>query len=258
MTIRGVKLFIDGALGSRGAALLEPYSDAPNTKGLIKTSEDSLSQLTVRVLQAGLQVATHAIGDLGNRITLNAYARALEDMPAAKDLRLRIEHAQVIALEDISRFAKLGIIPSMQPPHCTSDMPWAEDRVGPERIKGAYAWRSLLNTGVHLPLSSDFPGETLNPFYGMYAAETRQSPEGKPEGGWYPEECLTRKEVLRGYTTEAAYAGFEEGVKGKIEPGMLADLIVLSDDILTVPSKDLLSIKVEQTYIGGKLVYSTE
>ena len=144
----------------------------------------------------------------------------------------------------------------MQPAHCTSDMAWAEARLGPERIKGAYAWRSLLNTGVHLTLNSDFPGETLNPFYGMYAAETRQTLDGKPEGGWYPLQCLTRKEVLKAYTVDSAYSGFEEGIKGKLLPGMLADFIVLSEDIITISSQKLLSLQVEKTYLGGELVYS--
>lgn len=256
LTIRCIKIFVDGALGSRGAALFEPYSDAPDEKGVIVTPEDALYQITVRALESGLQVAAHAIGDLANRITLNAYRRALEDVPSSKDHRLRVEHAQVVALEDIPRFAPLGIVLSMQPPHCTSDMPWAEVRVGPERVKGAYAWRFFLDTGIHLTLNSDFPGETLNPFYGMYAAETRQTPDGKPEGGWYPEQCLTREEVLKAYTVEAAFSGFEEDIKGKILPGMLADFIVLSDDILTIPSSKLLTLRVEQTYLGGRLVYS--
>jgi hypothetical protein len=258
LTIRSIKVFTDGALGSRGAALIEPYSDAPNTKGLVTTPENDLHRLTVRALRSGMQLAVHAIGDLGNRITLNAFARALKEVPSARDPRLRIEHAQVVAPEDIPRFAQLGVIASMQPPHCTSDMPWAENRVGPKRIKGAYAWRSILNTGARLCLSSDFPGETLNPFYGMYAAETRQTPDGKPEGGWYPEQRLTRKEVLRAYTIESAYAGFEDKLKGRIAPGMLADLIVLSENILNAPSKALLSMKVLKTYVGGKLAYSSD
>jgi predicted amidohydrolase YtcJ len=255
LTIRYIKIFVDGALGSRGAALIKPYSDAPGIKGVIVTPEDTLYQITVQSLKSGFQVATHAIGDLANRITLNAYRRALKEVPGAKDHRLRLEHAQVVALEDIDQFAPLGIVLSMQPPHCTSDMPWAETRVGPDRIKGAYAWRSFLNTSAHLTLNSDFPGETLNPFYGMYTAETRQTPEGKPEGGWYPEQCLTHKEVLRAYTVEAAYSGFEENIKGKMKPGMLADFIVLSDNILTVPSKKLLTLRVEKTYVGGKRIY---
>jgi predicted amidohydrolase YtcJ len=255
LTIRCIKVFVDGALGSRGAAMMEPYTDAPDVTGVIVTPEDSLYDITVQSLKAGMQVAVHAIGDLANRITLNAFRRAQENVPSAKDHRLRLEHAQVTALEDIPRFAPLGIVLSMQPPHATSDMGWAETRVGPERIKGAYAWRSFLDTGVHFTLNSDFPGETLNPFFGMYAAETRQSPKGKPEDGWYPKQCLTREEVLNAYTVEAAYSGFEEDIKGKIAPGFLADFIVLSDDILTIPSEALLSLEVEQTYLGGVLMY---
>jgi hypothetical protein len=255
LTIRCIKVFADGALGSRGAALFEPYSDAPETRGQMTTSQDEIFKLTTRALKAGMQVAVHAIGDRANRITLDAYETALKELPQATDHRLRIEHAQVVALQDIPRFSRLGVIASMQPPHCTSDMPWAENRVGPERIRGAYAWRSFLNAGVRVPLNSDFPGETPNPFWGMYAAETRQSPDGKPEGGWHPEQCLTRKEVLRAYTVESAYAGFEEKIKGQIAPGMLADFIVISDNILTVPSRALLSLKVEQAYVGGNLAY---
>ncbi len=258
LTIRCIKIFADGALGSRGAALFEPYSDAPGTRGQLTTSQEDIYKLTARALKAGLQVAVHAIGDRANRITLDAFEAALRDVPQAKDHRLRVEHAQVVALEDIPRFKHLGVISSMQPPHCTSDMPWAETRVGPERIKGAYAWRSFLNAGVRVPLNSDFPGETPNPFWGMYAAETRQSPDGKPSGGWRTEQCLTRREVLRAYTVESAYAGFDEGVLGQIAPGMLADFIVLSDNILTVPPRNLLSLKVERTYVGGNLVYNRQ
>jgi len=256
LTIRCIKIFQDGSLGTRSALMFEPYSDAPGVLGVTTTPQDEIERLTKRSLQAGMQVATHAIGDRSNRITLDAYEAAIRTVPDAKDHRLRIEHAQVVALEDILRFKELNIIASMQPPHATSDMPWAEDRVGPERIRGAYAWRSFLDAGVRVPLNSDFPGETLNPFYGMYAAETRQTPEGKPEGGWYPGQCLTRKEVLHAYTVESAYSGFEERMKGQIAPGMLADFIVISDDILTIPSKALLSLKVERTYVGGQLVYS--
>jgi hypothetical protein len=255
LTIRCIKVFADGALGSRGAALFEPYSDAPETRGQMTTSQDEIFKLTTRALKAGMQVAIHAIGDRANRITLDAYETALKELPQATDHRLRIEHAQVVALQDIPRFSRLGVIASMQPPHCTSDMPWADNRVGPERIRGAYAWRSFLNAGVRVPLNSDFPGETPNPFWGMYAAETRQSPDGKPEGGWHPEQCLSRKEVLRAYTVESAYAGFEEKIKGQIAPGMLADFIVISDNILTVPSRALLSLRVEQAYVGGNLAF---
>src|SRR5215510_4072083 len=255
LTIRSFKLFADGALGSRGAALLEPYSDAPQTKGVITTSEVAIYELTRQSLDKGFQVCTHAIGDAGNRITLDAYERALKDSPRTRDARLRVEHAQVLAPADVPRFAKLGVIPSMQPTHCTSDMGWAEKRVGPERIKGAYAWRSLLSTGVHLPLSSDFPGETLNPFYGIYAAITRQDPQGNPPGGWYPEQRLTLDEALKGYTVEGAYAEFEEKDKGSIEAGKLADLTVIAEDITKLSAKEILSIRVLKTFIAGKMVY---
>jgi hypothetical protein len=257
LAIRCLKVFVDGALGSRGAALLEPYSDAPEERGVIVTSEEELRTLTERSLKSGLQVAIHAIGDRGNRLTLDVFDRALRKVPGTEDHRLRVEHAQVVALEDIPRFAALDLVLSMQPPHCTSDMPWAEIRVGAERIKGAYAWRSFLDTGVHLTLNSDFPGETLNPFYGMYAALTRQNPEGEPEGGWYADQCLERFDVLKGYTVEAAYSGFEEDIKGRIIPGMLADFILLSDDILSIPPLEFLSLKVEQTYVGGQLVFKS-
>jgi predicted amidohydrolase YtcJ len=255
LTIRCIKIFVDGALGSRGAAMLEPYSDAPDEKGLVVTPEEDVYRLSKRALQSGLQVAIHAIGDFANRITLNAFQRALEENPDVKDHRFRLEHAQVVALEDIPKFAPLGVVLSMQPPHATSDMPWAETRVGPERIKGAYAWRSFWDSGVHMTLNSDFPGETLDPFVGMYIAMTRQTPEGIPEGGWYPEQCLQRDEVLKAYTVEAAYSGFEEDNKGKIIPGMLADFIVISGDILRIPVKEFLNIKVEKTYLGGELIY---
>jgi len=255
LTIRCIKIFVDGALGSRGAALLEPYSDASGVTGLVTTPEERVYELTRRALNNRLQVAVHAIGDRANRITLDAFTRAIQDVPGVKDHRLRVEHAQVVAWEDIPRYAPLELVLSMQPPHCISDMSWVETRVGPDRIKGAYAWRTLFETGVHMTLNSDFPGESLDPFFGMYAAMTRQSPEGTPRGGWYPEQCLTREEVIQAYTTEAAYSEFSEEVKGKILPGMLADFIVLSDDILTIPIQEFLSLRVEQTYLGGKLVY---
>jgi predicted amidohydrolase YtcJ len=258
LTIRAFKLFADGALGSRGAALLEPYSDAPQTKGVIITSESEVHDLTRRALQRGFQVCTHAIGDAANRSVLDAYEQTEREVPEAHDPRLRIEHAQVLAPQDIPRFAKLGVIASMQPTHCTSDMPWAEQRLGPRRVKGAYAWRSVKDSGAHLPLSSDFPGETLNPFYGIYAAVTRQDPSGNPPGGWYPEQKLTLDEALRGYTLEAAYAEFEEGAKGSIEKGKLADLTVIAQDITKIPFKEIPSIRVLKTFVGGKVVYDTE
>jgi predicted amidohydrolase YtcJ len=261
LTIRAFKIFADGALGSRGAALLEPYSDAPQTKGVMTTPESEVYGLTVRSLQAGFQVCTHAIGDAANRSVLDAYERAMRDLHDARPLflwRLRIEHAQVLAPEDIPRFGKLGVIASMQPTHATSDMLWAEKRLGPQRVKGAYAWRSVKDSGAHLPLSSDFPGETLNPFYGIYAAVTRQDSQGNPPAGWYPEQRLTIEEALRGYTLEAAYSEFEESAKGSIEAGKLADLTVISKDITKIAPPEILSIHVLQTYIGGKVVYDAE
>ena len=256
-TIRSVKVFADGALGSRGAALSEPYSDKTDTRGIITTSEASLLELTRRCLGRGFQVATHAIGDAANHYVLNAYERALRQ-DSQNDARLRIEHAQVLAAADIPRFAELGVIASMQPTHCTSDMAWAEKRVGPSRIKGAYAWRSVLRTGAHVPISSDFPGETLNPFYGIYAAVTRQDPQGRPDGGWHPEQRMTIEEALRGYTIEAAYAEFEEKQKGSIEQGKLADLIVVSRDPGKIAPSELLRIAVLKTFVNGKLVYSSK
>jgi predicted amidohydrolase YtcJ len=255
LTVRSIKVFADGALGSRGAALAQPYSDKPETSGVERVSPEDLMLLTVRALRAGFQVATHAIGDRANRNTLDAYEAALKAVPATGDPRLRIEHAQVVALQDIPRFAQLRIVCSMQPPHCTSDMPWAESRVGPERIKGAYAWRRFLDAGVRLALNSDFPGETLDPFSGMYAAETRQTADGKPEGGWYPDQRLTRAEVLRAYTVESAYSGFDETLKGRIAAGMLADFIVLSADIASITSRALLNLRVEQAWVAGSHVF---
>ena len=257
-TARAFKLFADGALGSRGAALLEPYSDAPQTTGVMTTPESDVYTMTRRALEGGFQVCTHAIGDAANRAVLNAYEQAEKEVPAARDPRLRIEHAQVLAPEDIPRFAKLGVIASMQPTHCTSDMPWAEKRLGPERVKYAYAWRSVEDSGAHLPLSSDFPGETLNPFHGLYAAITRADPQGNPPGGWHPEQKLTLEEALRGYTVEAAYAEFEENDKGSIEKGKLADLTVISKDITRIPPREILSIRVLKTFVGGKAVYEAE
>ena len=257
LTIRAFKLFADGALGSRGAALLAPYSDASQSQGVVTTAQATIHDLTLRSLEKGFQVCTHAIGDAANHWTLDAYAQALREAPSARDPRLRIEHAQVLAAEDIPRFSQLGVIPSMQPTHCTSDMGWAQKRLGAERVQGSYAWQSLLKTHVHLPLSSDFPGETLNPFYGIYAAITRQDIEGNPPGGWHAEQRLTLEEALRGYTLEGAYAEFEENQKGSIQVGKLADLIVIDKDITQLESrpKEILSIRVKKTFVGGRLVF---
>jgi predicted amidohydrolase YtcJ len=191
-------------------------------------------------------------------MVLDVYEKELKQAGRGADARLRIEHAQVLAPADIPRFKRLGVIASMQAVHATSDMAWAEKRVGPVRIKGAYAWRSVLDSGAHLPLSSDFPGETVNPFYGLYAAVTRQDPAGNPAGAWYPEQRLTVQEALRGYTLEAAYAGFAEKELGAIAGGMLADFTVISKDITQVSPRELLSIRVLKTIVGGRIRYEAQ
>ena len=204
--------------------------------------------------EAGFQVSTHAIGDAGNREVLNVYEKVLKEMPDP-DHRYRIEHAQVVALEDIPRFAKSGVIPSMQTVHATSDKNMAENRVGPERIKGAYAWRKFLNTGVVIPNGTDAPVELINPFHGLFAAVSRQSRDGQPAGGWYPEEKMTRQEALKSYTIWAAYAAFEEKIKGSIQSGKLADFVVIDRDYMNCGESEIKDIRALQTVIGGKVVY---
>ncbi len=254
LTIRSIKLVADGALGSRGAALFSDYSDDPGNKGLLIMSEEEIYSITKRALETGFQVCTHAIGDRANHIVLNAYERALEAVPAARDPRLRIEHAQVISLKDIGRFARLNVIASMQQTHATSDMYWAEARVGPERAKGAYAWRRLLESGARIAGGSDFPVEGVSPLWGLYAAITRQDHKAWPKEGWYLDQRMTREEALRSFTIEAAYAAFEEKTKGSIEVGKLADMVILSKDIMTVPPAELLKTEVVATIVGGAVV----
>ncbi len=247
-----VKMFADGALGSRGAALLEPYSDDPGNTGLLTTNEEQLTEMTRRALRAGFQVCTHAIGDRGNRLVLDAYEAALKDVPV-EDHRLRIEHAQIIHPDDIARFAELGIIPSMQPTHATSDMPWAEDRIGAERIKGAYAWRSLLEQECRIPLGSDYPIESHDPRTGIYAAVTRMDHAGFPKNGWYPEHRMTIEEALRGYTVDAAWAAFQENDLGTLEVGNLADVTVLAIDLRQLNSLEILFADVTCVVVGGEV-----
>lgn len=252
--VRSLKLYGDGALGSRGAALLADYQDDPGNRGLFQYEAAMLGSMVLKAMQCGLQVNTHAIGDGANRAVLDAYEVAMEATGGGPG-RHRIEHAQVVALEDIPRFAHLGVIASVQPTHATSDMPWAEDRVGPDRIRGAYAWRSLLDAGVRLPLGSDFPVERVNPLLGFYAAITRQDADGNPLNGWYSDQRLTREEALRGFTIEAAYAGFMEDVVGSLELGKWADFVILSKDIMTVPARAILDTYVLATYLAGKPIY---
>ena len=258
LTVRSLKAMMDGALGSRGAALFDPYTDDPGNTGLQMMPTDELAALTVRALEAGFQVNTHAIGDKGNHETLDAYQTALRTPSVkekARNARLRIEHAQVVALNDIPRFAALGVIPSMQATHATSDMYWAEDRLGGNRIAGSYAWRRFLDSGSRIANGSDFPVESPNPLWGFYAAITRQDHEGWPEGGWRPGQRMTRAEALKSFTLDAAYAAFEDGLKGSIEPGKLADIVVLSADIMKIQPAQILETEVVMTILGGKIVY---
>ncbi len=254
LTVRSVKLYMDGALGSRGAALLADYSDEPGNQGLLMRSPEDIQAVVTRAMQCKLQVNTHAIGDRGNRVVLDAYETAIAET-GFQDGRHRVEHAQIVALEDIPRFAEMDVVASVQPTHATSDMYWAEDRVGPKRIQGAYAWRKLLNAGARLALGSDFPVERVNPMLGFYAAITRQDAEAWPEEGWYPEERLTRAEALRGFTLDAAWAAFQEDQLGSLERGKWADFVILSHNIMTVPPAEVLQTSVVATYLGGRRIY---
>ncbi|MCC7634578.1 amidohydrolase [Stenotrophomonas rhizophila] len=254
LQMRGVKLFMDGALGSRGAALLADYSDDPHNRGLLVTSPEAFETAVRKADGCGLQVATHAIGDRGNRIALDTYARVL-GARAGGDHRWRIEHAQVVALEDIPRFAQLGVVASMQPTHATSDMGWAQDRLGSERILGAYAWRRMLAAGAHIALGSDFPVEQVDPRLGLYAAVTRQDRAGQPPRGWQPEQRLTAAEALRGFTADAAWAGHGQGRVGRLQPGLRADFVVFDRDPLRVPPEQLASLQVRSTWVDGRSVY---
>lgn len=254
LDVRSVKLYSDGALGSRGAALLAPYADDPGNRGLLFHSPDELKAMIAKAVGKGYQVAIHAIGDAANREVLDAFA-ALGAKRGA-DLRHRIEHAQVVAPVDIPRFRRLGLIASMQPTHATSDMNMAEDRIGKERMRGAYAWRTFLAQGTVIAAGSDFPVESPNPFYGLHAAVTRQDHDGRPAGGWYPEQDLSRVEALRAFTLDAAYAGHAERRQGALEPGYWADFIVVDRDPFEVDAATLWSTVVLETWVGGKRVYA--
>ena len=251
--IRTLKLYADGALGSRGAALLAPYSDDPENVGLVTTPPAHLEEVAERALRTGFQVAIHAFGDRGNRIALDAYEAALKRVPTA-DHRFRIEHAQVLNPDDIPRFARLGVLPSMQATHQTSDMPWVTARLGPERVKGAYAWRSLLATGVIIPNGTDFPVERVDPLLTFHAAVTRQDRDNNPPGGWYPDQRMTRDEALASMTRWAAHAGFQDSVMGSLSVGKYADFTVLDRDIMTAKPDEILQAHVVATYVAGRAV----
>ncbi|MEW9799381.1 amidohydrolase [Alteromonas sp. CYL-A6] len=252
--IRSVKAYGDGALGSRGAALLAPYSDAPSQHGLLLTQPEDMDALFTNVLSQGFQLNYHAIGDKANRLALDAFERAFKHTDG-QSLRNRIEHAQVIAPDDLMRFSSLKVLPSMQPTHATSDMNMAEDRLGSRRIKGAYAWKTLLESGIPLPLGSDFPVELANPFYGLHAAVTRQDRNNQPVEGWYPHEALTIEQAFKGFTLDAAYAAHMEDSLGGLTPGKWADFIMVDRDIFTIPAQDLWKTRVLATYVAGNKVF---
>lgn len=250
LRITAAKSFVDGSLGARTAALLAPYADAPSRLGLLRIGPGELAKLVEEEAGAGLQVALHAIGDRANRVALDAIQAARRP-----ELRPRIEHAQVIAPPDLTRFRTLSVIVAMQPVHVSSDSRWAEGRLGLDRARLAYAWRSLLRSGAHVAFGTDWPVEPLDPYRGLYAAVTRERWGGGPPGGWNPEERLTIEEALRCYTAGGAYASFEEREKGMIAPGMLADLVVHTRDLLTIDPRAILRTKVALTIFGGRIVY---
>ncbi|MBT1704723.1 amidohydrolase [Chryseosolibacter indicus] len=257
LTVRSIKLYTDGALGSRGAWLLEPYTDRPDFSGMATLSMDTVLKSARDGLKYGFQVCSHAIGDRANREILDRYEQAFKENPdQAKDVRFRIEHAQHLHPDDIARFGRLGVIPAMQAIHMSSDRPWAIDRLGEKRIKeGAYMWQSLLKSGAHVVNGTDAPVEPINPIPSLYASVTRKTLKGQPEEGYEPEEKMTRAQALKSYTLDAAYGSFEENTKGSIEKGKLADFTILSQDIIEVPEDQLLKTEVLMTIVGGKVVY---
>ena len=255
LSIRSVKAYGDGALGSRGAALLKPYSDAPDNSGLLVTREADLKPLFDLVLGSGFQLNFHAIGDRANRLALDQFADSFERI-GGKPLRNRVEHAQVINVEDIPRFKTLNIIPAMQPTHATSDMNMAEDRVGADRLKGAYAWQTFLKQGSPVAFGSDFPVELSNPFFGLHAAVTRQDRNNSPDGGWIPSEAVTVTQAFRGFTLDAAYAAHQEKILGGLTAGKWADFILIDQDIFAISPQDIWKTLVLETWIAGEKRFS--
>jgi predicted amidohydrolase YtcJ len=256
LSVRAIKIQADGALGSRGAALLEPYSDEPTTTGLMTTRPDELYAQTLAASRAGFQTCIHAIGDRANRVVLDTFERVQAEVGGSRNLRMRDEHAQILDAADIPRFAKLNVIASMQATHATSDMPWVPARIGAERAQeGAYVWQRLIKSGVVLANGSDFPVEEPNPMLGFYAALTRQDPSGQPPGGWMPEERLAREEMLKSFTWNAAYAAHAETDLGSLEVGKLADMVLLDKNVMTIDPSEILTTRPVLTVVGGEIVY---
>jgi predicted amidohydrolase YtcJ len=256
LTVRAIKLTIDGALGSRGAWLLQPYSDMPGSTGLNTTLVEAARETAALAVEHGFQFCVHAIGDRANREVLNIYEDTSRRHPEHKDLRWRIEHAQHLSLVDIPRFRRLGVIASMQAIHCTSDAPFVIQRLGAARAEeGAYVWQKLMKNGAHVSNGTDAPVEDVDPIPNYYAAVSRRLPNGTT---FYPDQRMSRIEALRAYTIEAAYAAFEENIKGSLAPGKLADIVVLTQDITTVPEEQIPATKVSMTILGGKVAYTTE
>jgi len=250
----GIKMSSDGAMGSRGAALLEDYTDDPGNRGLLRLTPGEMYTTVMRGAEHGFQTIVHAIGDRANRIVLDVFEEALARLPAG-DRRFRIEHSQIVHPDDVGRFGELGVIPSMQPTHATSDMYWVADRLGEERLEGAYLWKSYLEQGLRIPGGSDAPVEELDPLLGFYAAVTRQDLQGWPEGGWFPDERVSREQALRMFTYDAAYGAFMEDEVGSLEPGKYADFVVFDRDLYEVPVREIPGARVLRTVLGGEEVY---
>jgi predicted amidohydrolase YtcJ len=251
-----LKAFIDGTIGSGTALMFEPFTDTPSTSGLAMMPYEKFEKMVVIADLEGFQIGTHAIGDKGNNWVLNAYEKAIQ-LNGKRDSRHRIEHAQTLQSSDIPRFAQLGVIASMQPTHCISDKKFCEKRIGPERAKGAYAWKSLADAGAVLAFGTDYQVEPLNPMEGLYAAVTRKDRLGEAGNGWHPEQKIKMEDAIRYYTLGASFSQFMEDRKGMIKKGFLADIVIVDKDLLTIPESEIMKTKVVYTITGGKIVYAS-